>query len=137
MGYIGDSVDLLIFLYWTAPQGQFSKEELKKYLSALSGEYTSKLKDLQKKIDKYASNLTSSKKEMQRKYQMEGLVKDLYSSQPFTETIEKCQNYFKNDKSALGKEINMILGDCKACPKIVEKVRTTLQNIDKYGIYRI
>lgn len=137
MGYIGDSVDLLLFLYWTTPQEQFSKEELEKYLSALRGEYASKLKELQNTIDKYASKLTSSKKEMQRRYQMEGLVKDLKSRQPLTEAIKKCQNYFKDDKSALGKEINMILGYFKDCPIIVEKVGETLQNIEKYGIYRI
>ena len=137
MGYIGDSVDLLIFLYWTAPQGKFSKEELGKFLSALRGEYASKLKDLQNTIDNYASKLTSSKKEILRRFQMEGLVKDLNSEQPLTIAIENCRIFFKNDHSALGKKINMILEDFRDCPEIVEKIRTTLQNIDKHGIYRI
>lgn len=137
MGYIGDSVDLLIFLYWLSPQGQFSKAELEKYLTALRGEYASKFRELQQKIERYASTLTTSKKALERKFEMEGLSHALSSRQPLSDTIKKCESYFKEDKSASGKEIFKLLGESKDSPEIVEKVERTLHNIDKYGIYTI
>lgn len=136
MGYIGDSVDLLVFLYWLSPAGQFSKEELEKYLSSLRAEYVSKLKDLQKTMDSYASTLTSSKKDLNKKFEIEGLSNELKSPHPLKETIKKCNSYFEGDNSAFGKKIKTILADFKDCPEIAEKVGKTLQNIDKYGIFK-
>lgn len=136
MGYIGDSVDLLVFLYWLSPAGQFSKEELEKYLSSLRAEYMSKLKDLQKTMDNYASTLTSSKKELNKKFEIEGLSNELKSTHPLKETIKKCYIYFEGDNSVFGKKIKKILVSFKDCPEIAEKVGITLQNIDKYGIFR-
>ncbi len=136
MGYIGDSVDLLVFLYWLSPAGQFSKEELEKYLSSLRAEYILKLKDLQKTMNSYASTLISSKKELKKKFEIEGLSNELNSAHPLKETIKKCNGYFEGDNSSFGKKIKTILKDFKDCPEIVEKVGKTLQNIDKYGIFR-
>lgn len=136
-GYIGDSVDLLVFLYWLSPQGTFSKDELKKYLTALRGEYVSKVKELQKKIKKYASTQTTSKKAIARKFDMEGLAAELFSGNPLDVTIEKCKKFFDGDKSAQGKEINKMLDDFRSSPAIVEKIGVTLQGINQYGIYRI
>lgn len=137
IGYIGDSVDLLVTLYWLSPKGQFTKDELEKYLTALRGEYASRVKELQNKIDHYASTLTTSKKELRRKYEMEGLSNALKSGQPLTDTISKCEKFFESDKSTLGKQINKILRDFKDYPEIVEKVGRTVQYIDRYGIYKI
>lgn len=135
-GYIGDTVDLLVFLYWLSPQGQFSKEELEKYLTALRGEYVSKLKDLQKKIVQYASTLTSSKKAFARKFEMEGLAAELASGQSLSETISKCKKFFDGDRSAQGKTISKLLDEFGDSPAIVIKIEATLQGINKYGIYK-
>ena len=46
IGYIGDSVDLLVTLYWLSPKGQFTKDELEKYSDheeAFRGECLDKL----------------------------------------------------------------------------------------------
>lgn len=136
-GYIGDSVDLLVFLYWLSPKGQFSKDELEKYLTALRGEYTSKVKVLQEKINHYASTLTSSRNALKRKFEMEGLSADLMRGQKLIDCINKCKKYFDSDKSVLGKDINRMLDDFTSCPIIVEKIGATLQCIAKYGIYTI
>lgn len=135
-GYIGDTVDLLVFLYWLSPQGTFSRDELVKYLTALRGEYVSKLKKLQKKIVQYASTQTSSKKAFARKFDMDGLAAELAGCQSLNITISKCKKYFDGDKSALGKDINKMLDNFGNSPVIVEKIGTTLQNINKYGIYK-
>lgn len=137
MGYIGDTVDLLIFLYWLSPQGTFSKDELKRYITALRGEYVSKVKTLQKKIVQYASMLTSSNKAtVRRRFDMEGLAAELVSSMPLLNTISKCRDFFKGDKSAQGKDINKMLVDFGDSPAIVEKIDVMLQGINKYGIYK-
>lgn len=135
-GYIGDTVELLIFLYWLSPQGQFSKDELEKYLTALRGEYVSKLKELQKMIVQYASTQTSSKKALARKFDMEGLAAELASGQPLSETICKCKDFFNGDNSAQGKTIIKLLDEFGDSPAIVEKIEATLQGINKYGIYK-
>lgn len=135
-GYIGDSVDLLVFLYWLSPQGTFSKDELVRYLTALRGEYVSKLKELQKKIVQYASTQTFSKKAFARKFYIEGLAAELSSDQPLNITISKCKKYFEGDKSAQGKSINKMLDDFGNSPAIVEKIGVTLLVINKYGIYK-
>lgn len=135
-GFIGDTVDLLVFMYWLSPQGQFSKDELEKYLTALRGEYLSKVKVLQKKINLYASTQTTSKKAFARKFDMEGLAGELSSGQPLNITISKCKKFFGGDKSAQGKDINKMLDDFRDSPAIVEKIGMTLQGISKYGIYK-
>lgn len=135
-GYIGDTVDLLVFLYWLSPQGQFSKDELEKYLTALRGEYVSKVKVLQAQINQYALSQTTTKKALARKYDMEGLAAELASGQPIKITISKCKKYFDGDKSPQGKNINKLLDDFGDSPAIVEKIGATLQGINKYGIYR-
>lgn len=48
IGVIGDSVDLLLFLYWT--KSDFSKKRLLKYLQDLKSEYNTPLKQLINKI---------------------------------------------------------------------------------------
>lgn len=135
-GYIGDTVDLLVFLYWLSPQGTFSKDELVKYLTALRGEYVSKLKKLQKMIAQYASTQTSSKKAFARKFDMEGLAAELASGHPINITICKCKKFFDGDKSSQGKDIKKMIDDFGNSPAIVEKIGATLQNINKYGIYK-
>ena len=120
-----------------SPMGTFSKDELKKYLMALRGEYVSKVKELQKKINKYASTQTTSKKAIARKFDMEGLAAELFSGNPLDVTIEKCKKFFDGDKSAQGKEINKMLDDFRSSPAIVEKIGETLQCINQFGIYRI
>lgn len=136
-GYIGDTVDLLVFLYWLSPQGTFSKNELEKYITALRGEYVSKVKKLQNKIVQYASTLTSSNKAlMRRRFDMEGIAAELASSKPLNDTISKCMDFFDGDKSAQGKDINKMLDDFRGSPAIVEKIDVMLQNINKYGIYK-
>ena len=135
-GYIGDTVDLLVFLYWLSPPGLFSKDELKKYLTALRGEYISKVKVLQKKINLYASTQTTSKKAFARKFTMEVLAGDLVSGQSLDTTISKCKDFFNADKSTQGKNINKMLDDFGKTPAIVEKIGETLQGISKYGIYK-
>ena len=135
-GYIGDTVDLLVFLYWLSPQGTFSKDEFERFLTALRGEYVSKLKELQKKINHYASTQPTSKKAFQRKFDMEGLAAELTSHNPLNDTISKCKRFFYGDKSAQGKDINKMLDDFEESPTIVEKIGATLQDINKYGIYK-
>lgn len=136
-GYIGDTVDLLVFLYWLSPQEAFSKDELKRYITALRGEYVSKVKTLQKKIVKYASMLTSSNKVIvRRRFDMEGLAAELVSSIPLLNTISKCKIFFDGDKSVQGKDINKMLADFGESPAIVEKIDVMLQGINKYGIYK-
>lgn len=135
-GNIGDTIDLLIFLYWLSPQGQFSKNELEKYLTALRGEYISKVKALQNKINNYASIQTSSKKAFARKFDMEGLAGELASDQPLNITIGKCKKFFSEDKSAHGKDIYKMLDDLGDSPAIVDKIVATLQGIRKFGIYK-
>lgn len=136
LGYIGDTVDLLVFLYWLSSKGTFSKEELERFLTALRGEYVSKLKKLQQKINDYASKLPSSKKTLSRKFEMEGLAADLVSHPSLNETINKCKKFFHGDSSVQGKDINKMLDEFGNSPAIVEKIGTTLQDIQKYDIYK-
>lgn len=135
-GYIGDTVDLLVFLYWLSPQGQFSKDELERYLTALRGEYVSKVKVLQTQISQYALSQTTTKKALARKFDMEGLAAELTRGQPLSETISKCKKYFDGDRSVQGKAINKLLDEFGDSPAIVEKIGVTLQGINKYGIYK-
>lgn len=136
-GYIGDTVDLLVFLYWLSPQGTFSKDELKRYITALRGEYVSKVKELQKKIIQYASTLSFSNKALvRRRFYMEGLAAEIASCKPLNDTIIKCKDFFNGDKSTQGKDINKMLDDFGNSPAIVKKIDVMLQNINKYGIYK-
>lgn len=49
IGYINDSVDLLIFLY--RHSDEFSRNDLKKFLSSLYSEYVIEISDLEKKVN--------------------------------------------------------------------------------------
>lgn len=135
-GYIGDTVDLLVFLYWLTPQGQFSTNELENFLKALRGEYTTKIKVLQKKMNLYASTMTTTKKALNRKFEMEGLAGELVSGRSLGITINKCKKFFDGDKSAHGKDIGKMLDELGDSPAIVDKIGMTLQDIGKYGIHK-
>lgn len=137
IGYIGDSVDLLILLYWLSPKGKFSIDELKKYLTALRGEYMMMLNGLQKDLIDYAAGLSSSKKERSRKFKIEGLANELKGGMSLSVIIKKCVEMFENDSSAKGKEIMRSLDHFKNTPEIVDKVNATIRNITQYGIYKI
>lgn len=135
-GYIGDTIDLLVFIFWLSPHGQFSKDELEKYLTALRGEYVSKVKELQNKITLYASTLNTTKKALKKKFDLEGLAAELAGGQPLNVTISRCKKFFDGDKSAHGRDINKMLDDFRDSPVIVEKIGATLQGVNKYGIYK-
>ena len=136
IGYIGDSVDLLIFLYWKSPSGTFSGDELKKYLTALRGEYAKMQNKLQAALNGYARKLTGSKKELRRKFAIEGLANDLKGGKELNTVVNKCIKQFENDRSEDGKKIMDIINGVKSSPKIVEKIDGTVRNINQYGIYK-
>ena len=137
IGYIGDSVDLLLFLYWLSPADKFSQEELKKYLTSLRGEYIVKFREVIKAIDNYASALKSSKKNEKKKFELKGLSYRLQSASSLSDEIDKCSRFFENDKSEMGKTIKKALGDITVIPQIVTKIGTTLQHINKFGVYKV
>lgn len=136
IGYIGDSVDLLILLYWLSPEGKFSIDELKKYLTALRGEYMKMLNGLQEALNDYAATLTSSKKERNRKFEIEGVANDLKGSMALSDVVKKCVKLFENDSSTKGKIIMHFLNKIINSPEIVDKINVTIRNIDNHGIYR-
>jgi len=137
MGYIGDTVDLLVFLYWLSPKGQFSKDELEKYLTSLRGEYILKVKELQEMIDHYALMQPATKKGYKRKYELEGLSADLTGSRDLIDTINRCIKFFEDDKSVICNDIKKMLKGFTNCPLIVKKIDRTLQSIYNYGIYKL
>ena len=137
IGSIGDSVDLLVLLYWLSPKSVFSIDELKKYLTALRGEYMLMLNGLQKHLNDYAASMPSSKKDRNRKFMIEGLANDLKGGMALNDIIKKCVEMFERDNSAKGKRIMQILDNFKNTPEIVDKINATVRNIDQYGIYKI
>lgn len=136
IGYIGDSVDLLILLYRLSPNGVFSIDELKKYLTALRGEYMMMLNDLHKDLNDYAASIPTSKRERNKKFSIEGLANDLKGGMALGDVIKRCTRMFENDNSVKGKKIMQTLDNFKNTPEIVDKINATVRNIDKYGIYK-
>lgn len=136
IGCIGDSVDLLIFLYWLSPDGKFTIDELKKYLTALRGEYMMMLNGLQKALNDYAAKLSASKADRNKKFEIEGLANDLKSGMSLSDVIKKCVKMFENDNSVNGKKIMKTLDGFTNAPEIVDKISYTVKSIDQFGIYK-
>ena len=94
------------------------------------------LNGLQKDLNSYAASMSTSKKERNRKFTIEGLANDLKGGMALGDVITKCVKMFENDSTSQGKKIIHTLDNFKNTPEIVDKINETIRNIDKYGIYK-
>lgn len=136
IGAIGDTVDLLVFLYWSNPD--FQQKKLEKYLQSLLSEFATpftKFKNQFKaKKNSWINNDIKNKKLKENLNLIESGLDCLDS-----EKIEKGITYFKNN-AKLYKEINAFLdcySDINLAGHMANKIKNTIERLREHCIYKM
>jgi hypothetical protein len=133
IGSIGDSVDLLLFLYWSVPD--FKEKQLNKYLQNLYSEYATSLKNFSNKISKGKEFWLEKKpKDTKLKDNLSKIEKGC-SDLNFV-IINEAINFFRLDKSKY-MEINNIIKeypDINIETEITVKIKDIKSKLDSYKI---
>lgn len=135
IGTIGDSVDLLLFLYWVREDFKF--DYLRKYLWDLCAEYRRSLKNFCDDIEK---NIQDWQVKYRRdKYFQENLklMKQGYLKHDFKKLHEAIA-YFKNNRKKYSEIIKIIdsYPGIDQETELTRKIKMTLDNLSKYKIYK-
>lgn len=135
IGVIGDSVDLLLFLYWA--KSDFDKKRLKKLLQDLKSEYNIPLKQLMNKVQ--AKKDSFSRKDKNDKKLMENIDKILngYWQSNSKLMIEGVLFFNGSTKYA---EIKRIIKQFPNIDKeciLSQKVQYIIQSLSSYNIFKV
>jgi hypothetical protein len=135
IGVIGDSIDLLLFLYWT--KSNFDEKRLKKYLADLKSEYNIPLKQLVDKIQ--AKKDLFSNKDKKDKNLMENVDKILngYLKSDSQSINEGIVFFSSNNKYPVIKRIITLFPDIDKECVLFQKVRNTMQSLSSYSVFKV
>jgi hypothetical protein len=133
IGTIGDSVDLLLFLFWSI--SDFNEKRLKKYLQNLYSEYATQLKIFSNKIERNKDSWLKSKPKDAKLRENLSKIEKGCSDLNF-EFFNEAVTFFKMNKSKY-KEINDIIKDypdIDAETEITVKIKDIRNKLDKFKI---
>jgi len=135
IGVIGDSVDLLLFLYWT--RSDFSEKQLKKSLKDLKSEYNLPLKQLADKIQTKKDCFSINEKKDKNLIENMNKILDGYLKSD-TQSMNEGIVFFINSKkySAIRDVIKQFPDIDKECI-LFQKVRDIIQSLPSYPIFKI
>lgn len=135
IGVIGDSIDLLLFLYWS--KSDFNEKSLRKYLQDLKSEYNTPLKQLVSKIQtKQDSFSVRDKKDRNLSENIHKIISGYW------DTNSKLMNegilFFTNNNRypELKSIINQFPDIDKEC-LLSQKVKDTLQSLTLNKIFKV
>jgi len=135
IGVIGDSIDLLLFLYWS--NSDFGDKHLKKYLQDLKSEYNVPLKGLVSKMQSKKDSL--SMKDKKDKKLMENIDKVLNGYWEFNPTLFSEGLLFFNETCKYP-DIKHIISEFPDIGKeciLAEKVVNVIDSLSSYSIFKI
>lgn len=136
IGAIGDTVDFLLFLYWSTPD--FSIKYLEKYLTNLHGEYATQLKLLFNEISKNKDRFIKEKiKDAMMKSHLTK-IETGYSNLDL-DLLNEGITYFVDNKVKYDKIYNIInkYKDVYKGGEITIKIRNIQNKIKNHQLYKI
>ncbi|GHT42317.1 hypothetical protein AGMMS49965_13580 [Bacteroidia bacterium] len=135
IGTIGDSVDLLLFLFWSV--SDFSEKRLKTYLKNLRSEYATPLKDFSTKIETNKNSWLKSKPRDTKLRENLQKIETGYLNLDFI-LLTEAINFFKTNKTKY-QEVNAIIKQHDSIAteaEITVKIKDVLDKMNNYKIYR-
>ena len=139
IGYIEDSVDLLMSLYVSAHD--FTLPLLKDYLSKLKCEYSTTLTNLVKDVEKLYNSLTSKdKKDRNLSLNAENILYGYYHNHS---DMFKGISYFYNNKKyknfyeTIRKYYDLLPFNISDKPNIITKIDNLTSYLNKYTVFKI
>lgn len=135
IGVIGDSIDLLLFLYWS--KSDFDVECLRKFLQDLKSEYNLPLKEFANKIQSRKDSLSSNcKRDKKLIENIDKVLSGYWNSDPelFNEGF-----LFLNDTCKYPdiKRITNQYPDISRDSKLAKKVQSTISYLTSCSIFKI
>lgn len=136
IGYIGDSVDLL--LWWFCSQPNFTLIYLKEYLTRLRGEYNTDLVNFCKAFENLSNSLTTKERKDKNLFNnIQNIVNGYYHNH---DNMLKGIYYFSENKKY--DQVNCIIDKYDvtqliSTPLITKKINNVLEYLDKYHIFKI
>ena len=138
IGYIQDSVDLLVYLYRLKNSDFFPKKKLQNYLSLLSIEYSKEQKKIVDIAEAYKQKFDSVQNRRKDKAlfsAIDGIIDGFYTGK---NSYEEGVRFFRNNKgkiSAIDKVLQVMVEN--EFPKIPAKVKITLTRMNNCDIIQI
>ena len=134
IGVIGDSVDLLLFLYWT--NTSFEQGRLKKYLQDLRSEYNTPLRKLVNKIQTRKDSF--SKRQKKDRVLMENINKILDGCYSNSLLMNEGISFFLDNKNYVEiKQIIKMFPDINKDCLLAKKVQDIIQALLMYKIFKV
>ena len=136
IGVIGDTIDLLVFLYWSNPD--FDQRKLEKYLQNLLSEFATPFKEFHNQfMEKKERWITRNIKNKILKENLDKIERGLEGLN--FEKIGEGMAYFKNDGKSY-KEIKTFLDsylDINFSGYMVSKIKDTVSSLKRHPIYKM
>jgi hypothetical protein len=133
IGRIGDSVDLLLYLFYHTNETDFNLIQLKQYLTELMRRYFEPLKVIEEKTKKYIELLSKKKDKSGNKLHV---VLDMFYNNP-SSFLTKLQKFLSNKNDDYSKDILTLVNSQIEAPQIITKIQSVLAYLNKYKTYRI
>ncbi|MDD6000596.1 MAG: hypothetical protein PUC50_00205 [Bacteroidales bacterium] len=135
IGYIGDSVDLICFLYCIFDNEHFTKQQLKDYLQNLKSQYNP-LKTIISELEKISTIIDKTQKVLKNKIikvvdnfydnNIDKIIKDI-------DDLSKVEQY--SIKNIFQKYPTVNSNMLKGIP-IIEKINDRLRKLDKFDLFK-
>ncbi len=135
IGVIGDSIDLLLFLYWV--KSDFKEKRLKKILQDLKAEYNMPLKEMADKVQKKKDAFTP--REHKNRALIENIDKILIGYKEInTDLITEGVSFFRDSKkySEIKNIVEKYPNITQEC-ELLLKIQKTFKSLKTYEIFKI
>ena len=128
IGSIGDSVDLLIFLYWNSPD--FSDMKLEKFLHDLFAEYNLSVSNFIKGIDEISESYIKKKNVYKL---LREIVDSFYQNEDWLGKVEEVKKKVSSDAKL--KALFVSCPEERNC-KLVDKIKEVQKMMRDFSIYK-
>lgn len=136
VGFINDTVDLLLLFYTLSTPANFTKNDLVRYLSSLSAEIFQDKRQFEKEMGKFLRGYKVNKKsQLQEKAQIQQLF-DAFKRDPALE-VDGLIRIFENKHFPNASKIEETLSKWKKQSALIDKIKFVQSKLTSFDIARI
>ena len=135
LGLLGDSIDLILYMFCHSGSDKFSENSLKRILENLKSEYNIKERQFVTNIEEYRSKISSSKFNNDIIKVLDGIIYNYHNG-----NYEKMYKALEDLERFQKKELRQIVRKYRPEPSssyIVNKINMILYTMTKYKIFKI
>ena len=135
LGLLGDSIDLILYMFCHSDSDKFSENNLKRFLENLKSEYNIRERQFVTNIEEYRSKISNSKSNNDIIKVLDGIIYNYHNG-----NYEKMYKAIEDLGRFQKKELRQVIRKYRPEPSslyIVNKINMILSTMTKYKIFKI